>query len=240
MNGLPARWRRFYARQAAALAASALLLAWVFHATPLDVRAAAPWYDAARGDFPWRHAWFTWTFVHRDLKLALVALGVVAWAAMVAGWLGHAPRALAGYERRWRVLALSFALVPAVSALVRAHSLQPCPWDVVGFGGAVPYFDLLSPMPPGVAPGHCFPAGFVTAGSWLLALPLLWLPRWPRRARLAWLGVLAFSLALGWVQQARGAHFLSHTLWSLWLSWALVLALHAACGAWREGGDRAG
>jgi len=40
---------------------------------------------------------------------------------------------------------------------------------------------------------------------------------------------------MGWVQQMRGAHFLSHTLWSLWVSWAVVLLVHAACGAWREG-----
>jgi membrane-associated PAP2 superfamily phosphatase len=33
----------------------------------------------------------------------------------------------------------------------------------------------------------------------------------------------------------RGAHFLSHTLWSLWVSWAMVVLLHALSGAWREG-----
>jgi membrane-associated PAP2 superfamily phosphatase len=32
----------------------------------------------------------------------------------------------------------------------------------------------------------------------------------------------------------RGAHFLSHTLWSLWIGWAVVLLIHVACGAGRE------
>jgi membrane-associated PAP2 superfamily phosphatase len=31
------------------------------------------------------------------------------------------------------------------------------------------------------------------------------------------------GLGLGWVQQLRGAHFLSHTLWSAWIAAAIVL-----------------
>jgi membrane-associated PAP2 superfamily phosphatase len=27
------------------------------------------------------------------------------------------------------------------------------------------------------------------------------------------------GLGLGWVQQMRGAHFMSHTLWSGWVCW---------------------
>ena len=45
---------------------------------------------------------------------------------------------------------------------------------------------------------------------------------------------LALSLAFGWVQQMRGAHFLSHTLWSIWLSWTIVVGLHAILGLWRQ------
>ena len=34
---------------------------------------------------------------------------------------------------------------------------------------------------------------------------------------------LLFGLGVGWVQQLRGAHFLTHTLWSGWIACALVL-----------------
>ena len=231
----PARWRRFYGTQAVLLALSALALAWVFHATALDLRLEAPYYDAASHTFPWRRAWISKYFVHRYLKYGLIALGVWVWGVLVAAWLGRGPRWLAGRRRRWATVALSFALVPTVIAVPRHFSTMHCPWDVTDFGGYVAYFDLLSPAPAGAPLGRCFPAGFVTGSSWLLAFALLWYPERPRRALLAGLGLFAFALGMGWVQQMRGAHFPSHTLWSLWLSWLLVLLIHAACQAWREG-----
>ena len=34
--------------------------------------------------------------------------------------------------------------------------------------------------------------------------------------------------ASGWLQQMRGAHFLTHTLWSMWISCAIVLGVTLA------------
>jgi membrane-associated PAP2 superfamily phosphatase len=109
-----------------------------------------------------------------------------------------------------------------------------CPWDITDFGGYAPYFDLLGSAPAGMHAGRCFPSGFTATGAWLLAFGLLWYPE--LRLRSIVLGALALAMAfgLGWAQQMRGAHFLSHTLWSLWIGWAVVLLIHAACGAWRE------
>jgi membrane-associated PAP2 superfamily phosphatase len=39
--------------------------------------------------------------------------------------------------------------------------------------------------------------------------------------------VLAVGTALGLVQVLRGAHFLSHVLWSAWTAWAIAVALLA-------------
>ncbi|UUZ57577.1 hypothetical protein LP419_13670 [Massilia sp. H-1] len=30
---------------------------------------------------------------------------------------------------------------------------------------------------------------------------------------------------IGWIQQLRGAHFLTHTLWSMWIACALVITV---------------
>jgi membrane-associated PAP2 superfamily phosphatase len=37
------------------------------------------------------------------------------------------------------------------------------------------------------------------------------------------LAALLFGGMVGWLQQLRGAHFLTHTLWSIWLACATVL-----------------
>ena len=59
-------------------------------------------------------------------------------------------------------------------------------------------------------------------------LAVLWLPNNPRRAALVFLAGIGAGFTLGWVQQMRGQHFLTHTLWTAWLSSAVIVALIAA------------
>jgi membrane-associated PAP2 superfamily phosphatase len=224
---------RLYAPHLAVLALSALALAVLFHYTRLDLRLAAPWYDPVNHTFPWRYAWITKYAIHRHLKVAQIVLGVCMCLAAL-----YALRARDGFfathRRRLWCVALSFVFVPVIIAVLRRFSPMHCPWDVVDFGGYAPYFDLFQASPPNVRAGRCFPAAFVASGSWMLSFAWLW---FPERRRLS-AGILLFTLAwafgLGWVQQMRGAHFLSHTLWSLWVSWLIVLLVHFATGAWRE------
>ena len=226
---------RLYRAQALLLAATGLLLAWVFHATRLDVQLAQPYYDAVNHAFPWRFAWISKYFVHRYMKYALLTLGVCVWATALWSTLRPRPHGFfATHRRRWWLVAWSFVLVPGVIALLRRYSAMHCPWDIADFGGYATYFDLLGATSPGVRPGRCFPAGFVATASWTLAFAMLWYPERKLRCIVVGVVALALSFGMGWVQQMRGAHFLSHTLWSLWLSWATVLVLHATTGAWRE------
>jgi len=215
------------------------VLAVAFHATRLDLALAAPYYDPVNHAFPWRFAWVTKYLVHRYLKYALLLVGIAVWVAAL--WTRWRPRDgfFASHRRRWWCVAWSFVAVPVVIAVLRRLSPMHCPWEIADFGGYAPYFDLFTAPPAGVRAGHCFPAAFVASGSWLLAFALLWFPE--RKARSVAIGAAALLLAfaMGWVQQMRGAHFLSHTLWSLWLSWAVVLLVHAATGAWREGRESA-
>ena len=232
--------RSFYTRQAIALLLAAIALGVLFHATRLDLQLARPYYDPVNHAFPWRFAWVSKYLVHRYLKYALLACGVGVWAVALL----RATRARAGasgffarHRRRWWCIAWSFVAVPVVIGILRRLSPMHCPWEVADFGGYAPYFDLFAAAPAGIRAGHCFPAAFVGTGSWLIAFALLWFPQ--RKGRSVAIGIAAIALALGmgWVQQMRGAHFLSHTLWSIWVSWAVIVMVHAATGAWREGGD---
>jgi membrane-associated PAP2 superfamily phosphatase len=235
LNHATRRPVRFYSGHAALLAVSAIALLWVFHTTRLDLQLATPYYDPVNHTFPWRYAWITKYFIHRYLKYALLLLGVAVWIVALSTRLrARQPRFLATHRRRWWFVAWCFVAVPFTIGVLRRFSPMHCPWEVSDFGGYAPYFDLFSGAPAGIRAGHCFPAAFVASGSWLLAFALLWYPE--RKLRSIVVGIVAFvlSFALGWVQQMRGAHFLSHTLWSLWVSWAVVLLVHRASGAWRE------
>jgi membrane-associated PAP2 superfamily phosphatase len=50
----------------------------------------------------------------------------------------------------------------------------------------------------------------------------------PRWAKAALCVALVFGTAMGWSQMMRGAHFLSHNLWTLWVVWVVLLAWYAS------------
>lgn len=222
---------------------SASLLLLIGQYTDLDLTLADLYFDPAHQNFPWDNTWFGRDFMHGWVKKVVVWSGfaIIATALLDLGlrfgWLDALRRT------QLRVLALAAVLEPFVIRSLKNASALHCPWGVDRYGGKAPFLRLLDNIPPDWQAGHCFPAGHASAGMWLCALAVLWLPHSPRKALVAYLGGLGFGLLLGWVQQMRGQHFLTHTLWTAWIASALfallllafsrrLLAAHAA----REGG----
>ena len=175
--------------------------------------------------FPWQHHWLLTTVLHSGAR----GLG---WALLLALTLGlfkpWGPlKGLATHERRWLVASIWLAVLVVVG--IKGVSTTACPWDLAEFGGNLPYVSHWS-WAAGDAlqarAGHCFPAGHASTAFAFLAVPVWLKARQPARARRWLVGVLCVGMVLGLAQQARGAHFLSHTLWSAWLCWATVWLLH--------------
>ena len=219
-------------RLALLLALAALLIYALEARTDIDLRLADALYDRVTGAFPWREAWLTADFNHRIAKTTLT----VCAGLLTALALGDAIWPQAAFDRplarlRLRVIAWSAALVPIVTSLLKQSSNAHCPWDLARYGGKEPYLRLFEALPPGVLPGHCLPAGHASSALWLVSLVVLWLPGPGRKAWRVSSACLAPGLALGWMQQMRGAHFLSHSLWSAWIACAIVLGLVVALQA---------
>ncbi|MES2018427.1 MAG: phosphatase PAP2 family protein [Pseudomonadota bacterium] len=211
------------------LAASALAIA-LLGLTDVDLRLAHRLFDPS-GAFPLRHAWFTETFSHVYLKAMLTALAVaVVVAALYDLWR---PRSSCVLRLQLRVVALSALLVPLVISLIKRVSYSHCPWSLTEFGGTETYVRLFEAALPGASAGHCMPAGHASSALWLISLTVFWLPHRPRTAAAVFCATLGFGLGVGWMQQLRGAHFLTHTLWSMWIACVLVSAIYWAvirCG----------
>ena len=190
-------------------------------------RALSAWAGGAAG-FPLRHPGTWASLLHEAGRvlggLFLLALLVdAAWPA--PPWRG--PAAARGVARRRLVAAATVATLLLVPALKRL-SQTSCPWDVVDHGGAVPW---VSHWALGVAdggPGHCFPSGHAVAAFAFMVPALAARARRPRVARVLLAGVGVLGLLFGAVQVLRGAHYLSHVLWSAWLCAALAVAVDAA------------
>lgn len=216
-----------YGKALAGLAVSALLVLWVGEHTDLDLLLADWFYDARLHTFPWRYNWFADILIHRWLKQAIVAAGLVLMGLTLVDAVKPFPFISALRRVQLRVVAWCALLIPWVISTIKRFSVLPCPWDVQRYGGDTPYLRLLDAVPPGLQPGHCFPAGFASAGLWLAACAAFWMPGQPDKARRVFLIGLSIGILLGWVQQARGAHFLTHTLWSAWIASGIFLVIYA-------------
>ncbi|MGZ8317379.1 MAG: phosphatase PAP2 family protein [Telluria sp.] len=223
-------------RIALALAIAALVILWLGNATDIDIALADAAFDPVRRQFPWRDSWLADTFNHRVLKGVLVAAGLAVIAVTIVDKFRPLAFVSAAARLRLRIVASSAVLVPLLTSLLKQASASHCPWDLAMYGGAEPYIRLLESMPAGVPAGHCMPGGHASSAMWLISLGVFWLPARPRHAALATAWALAVGFAVGWLQQLRGAHFLTHTLWSMWVAAAVVLIL-IALGQRRGSGE---
>ncbi len=207
-------------RRRDALATLVLLgLVLLWDATGLDVALAR--LAGGQAGFPWRDHWLLAAVLHDGARL--LAFAAAAWLLLGIWWptgpLRPVPR-----SARVAWLASLVLAVLLVNALKHASSTS-CPWDLAGFGGTVPYLSHLGWGTGDGGPGHCFPAGHASAGFGFIGGFFALRAYSPRAARTClWLS-LAAGFLLGTAQQLRGAHFMSHTLWTGWLCWASAAAL---------------
>ncbi len=173
-------------------------------------------FGDARG-FAHRNDWWLTRVLHDGARNASWVL--TAWLAVMVVRPVGVMRRLSRHERIGLVLGVVASVV--VMSLMKYTSTTSCPWDLQEFGGSARY---VSHWHWGVSDGgggHCFPAGHASAGFAYLG-GWFWLRRTAPRAAAFWLaGAVVLGLFLGGVQQLRGAHYMSHTLWTAWLCWTV-------------------
>lgn len=201
---------------------SGLLFTWLSRDGSVDFWAAHLFFDTATQQFPLRIARGLDFWGHTVLK----AITVWAWAlcivlAIASNWLA--------LLRPWRRALTVFVVMAGCAAFVvqtlKGASGHSCPWDINTFGGQGIWFPLFESVDKVIGPGRCWPGGHASGGFAIIAGYFAF--RESRRQLARW--VLAIGMTLGvimsLVQMARGAHFLSHNLWSLWLVWATCFVI---------------
>lgn len=132
--------------------------------------------------------------------------------------------------RAWRVplvyLLIATLLSTAMVGLLKRSTNVDCPWDLLRYGGEHAYYGLLAHRPAGLARAACFPAGHASAGYAWVSLYFFAMATAPRWRWWALGSALSLGMLFGGAQQLRGAHFLSHDLWSLMICWLVALALY--------------
>jgi membrane-associated PAP2 superfamily phosphatase len=187
--------------------------------------------------FALRHQWLLSRVLHDAVRQLSTVFFLLVWAWAV--WPARWPRgrtALWRLPRRERLgVALLVTLSLLVVNLIKNASLTSCPWDLQAFGGPAAYVSHWTPGLRDGGSGRCFPGGHASSAFAFLALSLPWLSPPAGASRRAapgwrWLGFFMLSgLVAGAVQTVRGAHYPSHTLWTL------VICAGVSLAGWRLG-----
>jgi len=200
--------------------------------TGLDLWLEDRWFALEGFRWAWRNSWLASTIIHVHGRQLIAAIAFTLLAALA---LGTKFQSLRDWRRPLVYLLLSIIALPALVAAWKHFSQVPCPWDLARYGGLAAYRHNLAYPLGNVHAGHCFPSGHASGGFALLSCYFAAYLNTDRKLRWLWPGMLT-----GWVfglgQQARGAHFLSHDLWSLAWCWFGALALFLLVRPARSGG----
>ncbi len=199
------------------------LLFELFYQQKLDFVLADWWYQLQGGQWALQHHWLMQSLLHdrvRDFNLLLV-LALLGYAL----WLRWGEKASLLSHALWTLLYSVLSCFALVSLLKHVLPME-CPWDLLQFGGDMPFYGLLQQRPD-AAPVHlCFPAGHASIGFAWLGLYYFFLDVKPQWAKKALAGAALTGALLGAVQQSRGAHFFSHDIFTAALCWTVCTAIY--------------
>ncbi|MFU9047849.1 phosphatase PAP2 family protein [Acinetobacter tibetensis] len=209
--------QRFSLKQGLILLGCFILLQfWFPIGGQLDLMLIQPW-TGLHGQFPWRYDWFLEKLNHKYVKNLLILCDV----SFLALWLASF-KIERLHAQRWQYAYLFWILILSTSVvgILKSQSGHACPWNMTQATttGFLWNFNL--------SHGHCFPGGHAATGFALMTGFFAFRKTTPKRAYFYLVAGLILGFAMGWAQMMRGAHFLSHNLWTAWVVWCCNVTLY--------------
>lgn len=200
--------------------------ALLFQFTALDMWVADHFYH--QGQFIGNGNRLAERILHKGGRdaIALVALSVLL--LWLCSWRC---RRLQATRQPLLYLLLCMAAGTGLVALLKQLSNVDCPWDLVRYGGELPYVHLFSDRPDLLPRGQCFPGGHSSGAFSLFGFYFVARRYRPALAVPVLLAVCLLGSIFALGQWSRGAHFLSHDLFSALICWLAACGLDRLC--WR-------
>lgn len=198
------------------------LLATAINYSGLDIAVSRLFFDPASDGFPWRASRVLDMLGHRVVLVLPVGVAIAALAAAIAS---HWFAALRPWRGALWAIALTCGLGQVIISQLKHYTALPRPYNLSMFGGYANYPHHFWAMSRKQA-GGALPSNHAGAGYAMLSLYFAgWAMRLP-----AWRwGGLAIGVGTGLVfsivRIMQGAHFLSQTIWSACVMWAVASLL---------------
>ena len=175
--------------------------------------------------------WLIYPELHKKLSVFFykgikTLLAVTALCCLARLALSIRQKQLRPDNKPYWIMLLSIIFVPALIAGAKYVTNVYCPYQLNIYNGLYPFVRILESYPAEFIqpkPGRCFPAGHATAGFAFMALYFVFDSR--RGKILGLLAGILLGLAAGFYQMLRGQHFLSHTLFSMIASFAVIITI---------------
>lgn len=169
-----------------------------------------------------KNEWVTSILIHKGGKYFSIAMLLFVFVLLISSYF-HV--VMAPWKKRLRYLLIATLSGTLCVSLGKTVSSVSCPWDFFQYGGSLEYIPLMEQL--WVRNGsQCFPAGHASAGFAWVALYFVGLHT---KSTWRW-WALGFAIFLGCLfgisQQLRGAHFLSHDIWSFGICWIVSLVYY--------------
>lgn len=195
-----------------------------------DLWVADRFADGVSG-FPFAHRWWSEGLLHDGAQwLVRVAAAGLIVAAVV--------RRRSPQLRPLLYLLTCLALTTSAVGMIKHETRKACPWELTRYGGEHPYVPLGDAAVLDQRETHCFPGAHSSSAFAFFGLYFLAMIYRPSSARRVLFAVLTVGFAFAGTQWLRGAHFVSHDLWSAAIAWLVaVLALPILGPRLRRGAD---
>lgn len=196
-------------------------LSIVIEIAEIDRLLADYFYAVQDNSWAWKDSWLTEHLFHKAGRSASIILALILLAALVISFFNMT---LAVHKKSLLYLFLATAGSSLLIGFLKSSLAISCPWEFDRYGGQLGYSSVVEQLLIRNGAG-CFPAGHASAGyAWISSyfFGLSYQSRW------RWVGLGASLIAgavFGLVQQIRGAHFISHDIWTLAVCWFFSLGL---------------
>lgn len=197
-----------------------VVAAILLEATRIDLWLADLIYRLEGGAWSLRRDPFVRDVLHNDANgLISVFYGLLLMGCAASFFIER----LAAY--RWGLVYLVAAIAGStiLVAMLKDVTHVNCPWSVDRYGGDVAYLPTLREILAHGLKVRCFPSGHASSGFALFAFYFFCRVHAPALRWYAFGLAMVVGLTFGIAQQLRGAHYVSHDVWTIAICWFVAV-----------------